>query len=77
MAMYPCFYKPPYTPKVYGFHIDSSVQDPSDAVTYLADAEGLTPAYMDYTNDKFEWGSWKDAFFMPRPCMLNSDGGYT
>lgn len=58
----------------YGFHIDSSVQDPSDAVTYLADAEGLTPAYMDYANDKFEWGSWKDAFFMPRPCMLKSDG---
>lgn len=58
----------------YGFHIDSSVQDPSNAVTYLADAEGLTPAYMDYANDKFEWGSWKDAFFMPRPCMLKSDG---
>lgn len=74
MAMYPCFYKPAYTPKVYGFHIDSTNSNPNTAVTYIADAVGMTPAYMDYTNDKFEWGSWKDAFFMPKPCMLKSDG---
>ena len=29
---------------------------------------------MDYTNDKFVWGSWKNAFFIPRPCMLKYDG---
>ena len=29
---------------------------------------------MDFTNGKFDWGSWRDAFFIPRPCMLRSDG---
>ena len=59
---------------IYGFHIDSSESDPSSAVTYLRDAVGMTPAHMDFTNSKFLWGSWRDAFFHPRPCMLKSDG---
>lgn len=62
------------TDTVYGFHIDSSEADPSAAVTYLRDAVGMTPAKMDYTNDKFDYGSWEDAFFMPRPCMLKKNG---
>ncbi len=59
---------------VYGFHIDSGESDPSEAVTYLADAVGLTPAHMDFANDVFDWGSWANAFFLPRPCMLKYDG---
>ena len=59
---------------VYGFHIDSSESDPSACVTYLADAVGATPAAMDYTNGRFEYGFWADAFFLPKPCMLKSDG---
>ena len=59
---------------VYGFHIDATESDPEDCITYLADAVGMTPAYMDFTNDVFQWGSWRDAFFMPRPCMLKYDG---
>ena len=59
---------------VYGFHIDSNDSDPEDCVTYLEDAAGFTPCYMDYANDKFEWGSWQNAFFMPKPCMLKPDG---
>lgn len=59
---------------VYGFHIDSSVSDPSEAVTYLEDAVGMTPAFMDYSNDTFNYGSWENAFFMPKPCMLKYDG---
>lgn len=59
---------------IYGFHVNSGESDPSAAVTYLADAVGMTPAAMDFTNDKFLWGSWRDAFFMPRPCMLKYDG---
>jgi hypothetical protein len=60
--------------KVYGFHINSKESDPSTAVTYLLDAVGMTPAKMDFTNNKFDYGSWKNAFFMPKPCMLKSDG---
>ena len=59
---------------VYGFHIDSNESDPSEAVTYLADAVGMKPAYMDYSKGEFNYGSWEDAFFMPRPCMLKYDG---
>ena len=59
---------------VYGFHINGSESDPAKMVSYLKDAAGMTPAKMDYTADKFNYGSWGDAFFMPRPCMLKSDG---
>ena len=59
---------------VYGFHIDSGESDPEDAVTYLADAIGIEPAYMDFTNGVFHWGGWREAFFMPRPCMLKFNG---
>lgn len=62
---------------IYGFHIDGSESDPEACVTYLMDAVGMTPAYMDYANDKFIWGSWRgarDAFFLPRPCMVKYDG---
>jgi hypothetical protein len=59
---------------VYGFHIDSAESDPSASVTYLRDAIGLTPAYMDFTADVFRWGGWANAFFLPRPCMLRYDG---
>jgi len=58
----------------YGFHVDDNESSPSSAVTYIEDAEGLTPAYMDFSTGKFNYGSWKKAFFMPRPCMLKRDG---
>lgn len=59
---------------IYGFHIDSTESDPSACVTYLRDAIGLTPAYMDFANDVFRWGGWANAFFLPKPCMLRYDG---
>ena len=59
---------------IYGFHIDPDENDPAEAVIYLANAVGMTPAKMDYTNGKFDYGSWENAFFMPRPCLLNRDG---
>ena len=59
---------------IYGFHINGAESDPAAAVSYLKDAEGMSPAHMDYTKGVFNYGSWKDAFFMPKPCMLKSDG---
>ena len=59
---------------VYGFHINANESDPEDAVTYIEDAVGLTPAYMDYSNNRFVYGSWENAFFMPKPCMLKYNG---
>lgn len=57
---------------VYGIHIDPNIQDPSNAVTYLEDAVGMTPASMGSTS--FNAGSWADAFFIPKPCMVRYDG---
>ena len=63
------------TSHVYGFHIDSSKSDPAAAVTYLEDAVGKTPVGMNYSTGVFSYGSWdSDEFFMPRPCMLRSNG---
>ena len=57
---------------VYGIHIDPNIQDPSNAVTYLEDAVGMIPASMGSTT--FNSGSWADAFFIPKPCMVRYDG---
>ena len=59
---------------VYGMRIDGDESDPSNMITYLADAVGMTPAYMDYTNDVFDYGSWKDVIKDIKPCVLNANG---
>lgn len=63
----------PYEKTVYGWRINPGQSDPSSAVTYVADAVGMTPAYMEF-GVSFHYGSWKDAFFMPKPCMVKYDG---
>ena len=63
---------PPVTSVVYGWHVDPSIADSSNAVTYLEDAVGMTPAAMGTST--FNYGSWEDAFFMPKPCMVRSNG---
>jgi len=65
--------RPPKTTHLYGFHIDSSVSDPANAVTYIEDAAGMTPAKMTF-GGSFSYGDWGDAFFLPKPCMLKYDG---
>lgn len=63
---------PPERTVIYGIHIDPSESDPEDAVTYLNDAVTMSPVSMG--SSTFNWGSWHDAFFMPKPCMLKYDG---
>ena len=64
------------TAKVYGFHISSTESDPSAKVTYLADAVGMTPAKMNFSTGKFDYGSWEDVWFVrdTKPCLLNING---
>lgn len=59
---------------LYGFEIDESKTEPSEMVNKLDDNAKFRNAFMDFAAGKFSYGSWKDAFFMPRPCMLNFDG---
>ena len=60
---------------VYGIMIDKNNSDPSARITYTDDAEGMNPAHMDYQTGKFDYGDWKNAFFVRenRPVMLNPD----
>ena len=62
--------------KVYGFYCDHTESNPSSKISYVADAIGMTPAYMDYTNDVFDEGTWGDVWFMrdTKPCILNPNG---
>ena len=63
---------PTEKPIVYGWHVDPNESDPSSAITYLKNAVGMTPASMGTTT--FNYGSWQDVFFMPKPCMVNENG---
>lgn len=59
---------------VYAFHVDGDENNPNNNISYLLDAIGATPAHMDFETGEFDWGSWENAFFLPKPCMLKSDG---
>lgn len=64
-----------YKDTIYGFVIDQSKSDPSEMITYIETNANYTPAKMDFTAGKFDYGDWQDAFFMKfRPCFLNYDG---
>lgn len=64
------------TAKVYGFHISSTESDPAAKVTYLADAVGMTPAHMNFSTGKFDYGSWENVWFVrdTKPCLLKDNG---
>jgi hypothetical protein len=62
--------------KLYGFKIDKQDVNPDTRVTYLYDAIGMTPAYMDFNSGSFNYGSWADIWFIKnnRPVALKFDG---
>ena len=59
----------------YGIKINKLESDPEARITYIYDAEGMTPAHMDFDNGVFDYGSWENVFFVRenRPVMLNLD----
>ena len=63
---------------LFGFKIDQTESDPDSMITYLDDCDNAkyTSAYMDYNTDTFNYGDWKDAWFIRdlKPCMLKYDG---
>lgn len=59
-----------------GFDITLGTADPSARVQYPSDVDnyGYTPAKMNF-GGAFSYGSWSpNDRFMPKPCMLRSDG---
>ena len=61
-------------PSVYGMRILRDESVPSSKVIYLEDAIDMTPVSMNLSTGAFDYGSWGNAFFMPKPCMLKYDG---
>ena len=62
---------------IYGFKIAKSDSAPGSRVTTPiagCDNENFSSAYMNFSTGVFNYGDWEDAFFMPRPCMLKSNG---
>lgn len=61
--------------QLYGFEINQNESDPDSMISYMEDNRKFRSAKMDYVQDTFQYGDWKDAFFMNvRPCMLKYDG---
>lgn len=60
----------------FGMKISKSDTNPNTKVSYMFNAEGMTPAYMDFTGGSFNFGgfsSWKPVS-QNRPVALNFDG---
>ena len=64
---------------LYGYDLTVTDSTPATRVVYpsAVDNSGFVPAYMDFANSLFNYGSWGcvgGEKFMPKPCMLNYDG---
>lgn len=61
--------------ELYGFVINQNESDPDSMISYIEDNQKFRSAYMNYGNDSFRYGDWRDVFFMDvKPCMLKYDG---
>ena len=60
----------------YGFRIRKGEGSPAGGVEYILDAEGMTPAHMDFSRGIFDYGSWGNVWFVKdnKPCMLKNNG---
>lgn len=61
---------------LFGYRINETDPVPSTRVEYLpyCDNYFYDPCIMDFVSDTFNWGSWRNAFFIPKPCALKYDG---
>lgn len=64
----------------YALYVDREDGNEATCVHYLAgyDNEDFFPLKMTFgvnaDDGKLDWGDWKNAQFMPKPCMINHDG---
>lgn len=61
---------------LHGFEINQAEPDPDNMITHIEDSVTRSPAYMDYANDKFNYGRWGSEWFIRdlKPCMLSYGG---
>ena len=62
-------------PKLYTLVINVNEQNPAIRCEYKDDCEGFIPAKMNYATGAFEYGDWKDVWFIRDnyPVMLKND----
>ena len=61
--------------KIYTVRIDLNNKDPYQAVTYMNDANGFEPLYVNQTTGECNYGSWKDiidSVIKPKPCLYQN-----
>lgn len=60
----------------FGYRKTMADSNPATRITYLYDAEGLSPAKMDFANGVFDYGDWADFVAVKGnyPVMLRYDG---
>ena len=61
--------------KIYTIRIDLNNKDPYQAVTYMNDANGFEPLYVNQTTGECNYGSWKDiidSVIKPKPCLYQN-----
>lgn len=60
----------------YAIYIDETDPDEETCVHKLGGYDNyfFERPFMDFDEDKFYWGGWKNVQMLPKPCMLNSDG---
>lgn len=66
-----------FTPKayiLYGYKKKKGDSSPATRITAIEQAAGMERACMDFAAGAFQWGDWGNAFFMPKPYMVRSDG---
>lgn len=61
---------------VFGYKLDKLNKSPSGRITGIEANEFYKSAYMDYSSDSFNYGDWKEAFFLKqlRVVMLRANG---
>lgn len=61
---------------LYGWVIDENDPVEATCVKYPDNTDNrfYNHCYMDFANDKFEFGDWKIDELLPKPCMLKFDG---
>lgn len=59
--------------------INKNDSNPATRCTYLFDAVGMTPAAMNYSAGRFDFGDWGNVFFVKNnyPAMVKYDGSMT
>ena len=61
--------------KIYTIRIDLNNEDPYQSVTYMNDAVGFEPLYVNQTTGECNYGSWKniiDTLIKPKPCLYRA-----